>query len=1012
MSDFQKRIRELEEEISYLHSILDSHGISYSDCAVRTDICVDSSDNDESNAIDTSNSVKMPEQDQGSRILQRNITPAMASFFYSYFKGRSDVYSKRANLKNGGAGYFPVCNNFWHYGVCPKADGKKLKCLECSNRDYKKLTILSIMEHLKGDKTDGSDVIGLYPLLMDDTCNFLAFDFDDHDERDNQQTNGKKKEANNDWHDEVNAVRQICINNGIDVLTERSRSGCGAHIWIFFDKPVSADKARRFGSALLTKGSESVNLKNFSFYDRMIPMQDHLQEGMLGNLVALPLQGQALKHGNSAFVDENWDTIPDQWQALCDKKRISERIIDKKINEWTADDNVLGTLSGDMSNDEAVQQEKPWEKTVIQFHREDVSGNVNIVFADSVYIEKSNLRPRLQNQLRRMAAYSNPEFYKKLAMGYSTYDTPRIMYCGFDTGNYISIPRGCCEKVTVAFDSAQIPYCVTDKRQVGKKIKVEFNGKLYPEQQTAADNMLKYDIGVLGAATAFGKTVVAAYLISRKKVNTLILVDNSEILKVWLDDLQKFLVISEKMPEYKTPTGRIKKRSSIIGSLKAGHDSMTGIVDVAMIQSLGAKDDVNPAVKEYGLVIMDECHHAGAETDEEVLRQISAKTVYGLTATPKREDGQDKKIFMQLGPIRYRYTAKDRAAKQGIQHFIFPRFIRLADLTGNKLSVTDANRMLVDSEIRNEQLIGDALNCVAIGRTPILMTKYKEHAEYLYEHLHDKADYVFLLEGGRGSREKNEVRDAMRNVNENESLIIIAIGKYVGEGFDFPRLDTLILAMPISWQGNVEQYAGRINRDYKGKKNVVIFDYIDSHIPVFERMYQKRLRTYKRIGYEICSQLDGTMTEISDSDNYDEINNSIFDSETYHEIYEKDVISAKKEIIISSPGLSGKKVIQFTTMLKKIMEKGVRVVVMTKNSDEYPLDAVQRARENINLLRNVGVIVRCPNECHEHFAVIDSKICWYGSMNLISNEKDDDSLMRILSREIAEELKEVATKDK
>lgn len=982
MSDVERTIRQMQSEIDYLHRLLDEHGIKYSV------------------SFENEEQLPKPENDQGKRIIHPEITPEMAQFFYTYFRGRKDVYSKRAKLKNGGSAYFPVCNNFWRYRVCPKVDRKKIRCQDCANQNYKELSIVALMDHLNGGKADCSDVIGLYPLFPDDTCCFLVFDFDDHG---NKKEVGEFDEGANqgdDWVAEVNAMRRICREYGIEVLVERSRSGHGAHIWIFFDSPIPAQKARQFGSALLTKGAEKVNLSNFKSYDRMIPMQDQLPEGGFGNLIALPLQGQALANGNSAFIDDDWNAIPDQWTAIKNTAKLSLEFVEQKIQEWTDGSSVLGALAEDIDIDEPDGElaiRRPWERKDLQFAKEDVAGTVQITLANGIYIDQTNLKARIRNQMRRLAAYSNPEFYKKQALGYSTHDTPRIVYCGSDVEEYIHLPRGCYETLINTLKQSEIPYRVQDERQKGRKIDVSFTGELYPEQREATDKMLRYDNGILSAATAFGKTVVGAYLIAAKKTNTLILVRNTEILKNWQEDLAKFLKINEDPPTYTTPSGRTKQRNSAIGRLQASHNSLTGIVDIAMITSLGKSDTINPLVRDYGLVLMDECHHAGAYTDETVLQEVSAKTVYGLTATPKRDDGQDKKIFMQFGPIRYRYTARDRAKKQGIGHYIYPRFTRLVDTDDRKPSMAELNQLVIDSETRNEQIISDTIFCVQEGRTPLVMTKYKGHAQYLYDRLRGEAEHVFLLQGGRSNREKDDVRRRMNEVPGDQSMIVVAIGKYIGEGFNYPRLDTLLLAMPISWQGNVEQYAGRLNRNYSGKEEVIIFDYIDAHVPILERMYHKRLRAYRQIGFEVKTDFTQQNT----------VSQSIFDLGSYKNIYEMDLSTSKREVVISSPRLNRAKAKRLISLLERKQEDGVKITILTLPPDSYSGGGAESNLKTISLLQMAGISVRCSANCREHFAIIDREICWYGSMNLLSTEKEEDNLMRVKSKIIAEELLEI-----
>lgn len=947
-------IHNLKKRITYLESLLTAHNIPF-----------DVSD------VSKHQSVAAPTV----------ITPNHARFFYSLFHGRSDVYAKRAVMKNGKAGYFPVCENLWQYGVCPKANRQKVKCASCPNRQWAPLNQRVLMAHLTGEKSDGSDVIGIYPLLPDDTCRFLVFDFDDHE-----------TSPGTAWREDVDALHQICSQNSVPCYVERSRSGSGAHIWLFFDAPISAELARRFGSALLTEGAKSVNLKDFKTYDRMLPAQEHLPDGGLGNLIALPLQGQALRQGNSAFVDENWNAYPNQWEYLKSVQKISAAFVEEKTALWCTD-GELGTLSKTADMEDT---EKPWKKSPTLFRAEDAVQPIPITLANGIYIDTAGLKPRLQNALRRLAAYSNPEFYKKKALGFSTRSIPRIVFCGEDVGGYIRLPRGCAEKLTAQLDSAGIAYTTSDERQVGRKIKVDFKGTLYPRQAEAAAKMLAQDTGVLCAATAFGKTAVGAYLVAQRKVNTLVLVHNSEIMKNWVEDFEKFLQIDEDLPEYVTPKGRHKKRKSVIGTLSGGRNTLGGILDVAMVTSLGQGDDVNPLIQNYGMVIMDECHHAGAAIAEDVLNAVSAKYVYGLTATPKRDDGQEQKIFMQLGPIRYRYTAKDRAAAQNVQHFVYPRFTRLFVPNANKLSYNQARRTVVESAVRNEQILADVTTCLQAGRTPLVLTKEKEHAAFLYEHIKPHADYVFLLQGGSSAKQKEELRAKMRAVPPSESVVLVAIGQYIGEGFNFPRLDTMMLTMPISWQGNVEQYAGRLHRDYEGKQDVIIYDYVDAHIRVLELMYYKRLRTYKRIGYEILAAPYEEKQTI----------NAIFDSESYLPVYEKDLMQACKSIYIASPGLNKNKVRRLIALVEERQTAGAIVTVITLPAESYPQTRAEPTKALQSALTAARIYVVPQPDLHTHFAVIDQEIVWYGSTNLLSRDKEDDSLMRICSRDVALELLE------
>jgi len=963
-----KYIFDLESQLQYFKKLLDENGIIY----------------------DYEAHLRALQSDVGD-IIFPELGPEHASLLYSYFKGRQDVYSLRSSKK----GYYTQCNNFWKYGICPKRDGTKIKCQDCSSQDYKELKGRVILQHLQGIKEDCTDVVGLYPLFPDGSCWFLVFDFDNHDE---------SAEPSKEWQQEVNALREMCSVLGIDSLVERSRSGKGAHVWIFFSDPIQASKARKFGESLLRKGAESVSLKNFTYYDRMMPMQDFLPEGKLGNLIALPLQGRALRNGNSAFVDESWNTYKDQWKRLRETRRLSEKEVDDLIKLWCPDDDAMSIFQNDVVEDTAAGHtsllfgQTP-ASTNRDFHAEDADGSVKIILSDGIYVNKKGLKDRMQNAIRRIAAYSNPQFFQTLKLGFSTKDTPRIVYNGYDEGDYIVIPRGCYDELISQLSVAGVRYDVVDKRQKGRKIDIHFNGDLYSEQQIAAEKMLYNDIGVLAAATAFGKTVLGAYLIAEKKVNALVLVHNVEIMNNWIKDLSSFLTINEELPTYTTPKGRVKKRSSLIGTFSSQKDSTTGIIDIAMITSLGREDNINELVRNYGMVIVDECHHAAAVTHENVLRAVTARYVYGMSATINRGDKQDKKMFMQLGPIRHRYTAKERAQKQGIGHYIYPRFTRLVDLNQSEdKNPSDYYRLIMQSELRNMQIVSDVIDCVKRGRTPVVMTKYKEHAQKLYDMLQGVADHVFLLQGGKSLKERAAIREQMAAVRADESLVLVAIGQYVGEGFNYPRLDTMLLAMPISFEGNVEQHAGRLNRDYEGKKDAIIFDYIDQHVPTLKRMYYKRLRAYKKIGYEVCSKVTDKQ----------EVANSIFDSQNYFDVFEKDVVSASKSIVISSPSFSFKKVNWLCAESEQLQLRGVSVVVLTLDPEDYPEDGRDQHKSHIEHLISAGVNVITRHKYRERFAIIDKSLVWYGSMTLLSNEKEDDSLMRISNPAIAEELLEFA----
>ena len=970
INSLQSRIQALEDENRLLKERLDEAGVSYADIV----------------SGDAEGVVELYDPDQGARIKKFDVTDKIASdFFIMFRRGRKDVYDLRyTNPKTGKNGYYTQCFNRWDRGChIQKKDG--VRCKDCELRAYKPVTLPLIKAHMNGTDPNGNDVVAIYPMLENNLCQLLVFDFDNH-------AKGAEQEdyANIDdrWKEEINALRRICKNLDVDAVVERSRSGRGAHLWIFFKEMIPARLARKFGFALLEKGAESVNLKSFKYYDRMIPTQDALPEGGLGNVIALPLQGMALKSGNSAFVDENWNAYEDQLKVLAGTRRLTRQEIEDYLSLWYS----TGFTSEDNGTD------APWDKNS-EFEAGSVKGVVRIVLADRIYIDSSGMSNKTKRQLRRMATFSNKQYFQNQAMDMPNYDESRFIYLGSDEGKYIVLPRGLREEILKKFDNAGISYKIEDKRTKGRKLNISFKGELRESQIPAVETMLENETGILHAATAFGKTVVCCDMIARRGISTLILVDRADLMNQWIKRLDEFLDIDEELPEYQTKTGRTRKRKSLIGNLQGAHDTLTGIVDVAMIRSLKKKDGFHPMLKEYAQVYFDECHHAASESAIEVLQEINAKYVYGVTATPKRGDGKEKINEFLLGPIRYRFTAKDRAEEQNIDHLVYPRFTRT--VKPHHLSKTpygnDAYELIRNNDVRDEQIIRDVADCVQAGRTPVVLTKYVDHANKLSERLKKYADRLILLTGANGTKVRRAQVKELNEVDDSDSLILVGTGSLLGEGFDFPRLDTLFMATPVSGENVVEQYVGRLNRDYDGKENVIVYDYVDSHIPKFDKMYAARLKAYKKIGYELCVNMDGEKQKA----------NAIYDIENYAETYWKDLEEANSAVVVSSPRLNNQKVDRIINLLGKRRELGVKVTIVTWHPDAYKYGKDDVRMELMERLRKAGFEIRLVEESCEHYAVIDNEIVWYGSVNLLSKEDAEDNLMRVCSKDIAAELFEM-----
>jgi superfamily II DNA or RNA helicase len=897
---------------------------------------------------------------------------AKIHLFMSLFKGRSDVYAKRWENKNKGiSGYSPVCLNQWQAGVCKKPI---ISCSKCENKDYAALDEDAIENHLRGNI-----VAGVYPMLQDETCHFLAVDFDEAD-----------------WQNDISVFRDICIELSIPFAVERSRSGNGGHVWFFFEAHVSAALARKFGTTLLTAAMNKRHEIQFKSYDRLFPSQDTMPKGGLGNLIALPLQKTAREKSNSEFIDEHFQSYEDQWAFLSTIQRISHNRIEEVISE-IGEGNELGVLK----QDEEEGPEKPWEtsKTKIELQRDDFPERIEIVRANMLFISKEGISQKAMNRLKRFASFKNPMFYKQQAMRLPTYGHPRVISCADETEAYLCLPRGCEPELVSELEKLGIEIQHIDKTHQGRRIDVEFNGQLRDEQSLALSHLLQNDTGILSGTTAFGKTIVAIKLIAEKKVNTLILVDKVSLLSQWKEKLLEFLMVNEPLPQQPaTPAkkrGR-KKKVSLIGQLGSGKNSLNGIVDIAVMQSLSRKGEVRECVKDYGMIIADECHHASAFTYEQILKTTNAKYIYGLTATPTRKDGHHPILFMHCGPIRYRDNPKKQAEKRPFDHYIVPRFTSLRvplDKDEQEVSIQQLYTEIMESDFRNQQIIDDVLNNYHQGRNCIVLSLRTAHVESLAKRLKEKATDVFALMGGMGRKATRETFQSIADIPADRNIILVATGHFIGEGFDEPRLDTLFLAMPISWKGTLQQYAGRLHRLYESKKEVKIYDYVDIQVRMLEKMYQKRLNGYASMGYKAKGEeLDDTPLDI------------IFDKDNFLPVFNQDINAAKKEILIVSPFVRKMRTLQMTKHLKVALEKNVRILVVTRPKEDFKPKDHAIIQRTLNLLTDCGANVVFKSNIHQKFAVMDQKVVWYGSINLLSYGSAQESIMRIESVNIANEL--------
>ena len=906
-----------------------------------------------------------------SGVNKRSDSISKIRLFMSLFKGRDDVYAKKwENKKKATSGYSPVCLNQWQPGLCGKP---KQSCSKCANQLYDALD-----EHVIGDHLRGNIVAGIYPMLPDETCHFLAMDFD---------------EAG--WQDDVTTVREVCADFDIPVAVERSQSGNGAHLWFFFKNRLSAALARKFGAALLTFSMNRRHEIHFKSYDRLFPSQDTLPKGGFGNLIALPFQKSARKNNNSEFVNERFESYGDQWAFLSSIRKISEDRIETLISEL-CHGHELGVLKIDEG-----ETEKPWETHhPVSLQKSDFPKQMDIVKANMLFIPKDGISQRALNRLKRLASFKNPMFYRQQAMRLSTYGQPPIISCADETTDYLCLPRGCEMDLFAELEQFGIDVHLIDKTYHGEKIDVVFNGHLRDEQYLALEQLLQHDIGILSGTTAFGKTVVAIKLIAERKVNTLILVDKVGLLRQWRERLSDFLMINEPLLDMDVTTGKKrgrKKKASVIGQMGAGKNTLSGIVDIAIMQSLSRRGEVKDCVKDYGMIIADECHHASAFSYESILKTAPAKYVYGLTATPTRKDGHHPILFMHCGPIRYRDNAKKQAEKRPFDHYIIPRFTSLRiplDRKEKDVTIQELYSEIVDNNARNLQIVEDVLESYRRGRNCVILTLRTAHVESLARRMREEVPDVITLIGGMGSKTTREVFGRIADTPANKNLILIATGSFIGEGFDEPRLDTLFLAMPISWKGTLQQYAGRIHRLFSAKKEVLIYDYVDIHIKMLERMYQKRLIGYASMGYK--AKGEDIMSASPDI---------IFDKDSFLPVFSNDIACAKKEILIVSPFVRKRRAVQMMERLKIALAKGIRAIAVTRPADACKTEDRFALERVLEMLKDNGITVVFRPDIHQKFAVMDQKTVWYGSINLLSyGTSAQESIMRIESPTIANEL--------
>ncbi|MDR1567763.1 MAG: DEAD/DEAH box helicase family protein [Streptococcaceae bacterium] len=896
-----------------------------------------------------------------SQHLKRTTTEKLA-LYRSFFKGRETMIATSFENSSGKRVYYPWCLSR-KKGICPKIKKPNFPCTSCHVQKFQTLTNDILTNHLRGVDKQGREVfLGIYPLTENNEVFFLVFDFD-------------KK----DWRNSVTALLTAAKFFKLTPLIEISQSGNGCHIWFFFADAIKAKIARNFGKSLLKFAMLNSPELSFDSYDRMFPNQDELTDGGFGNLIALPLQGTKVQKGFSRFVDEQFHLMADVWETLESVKKLSE-VYTRKIIEEIG--NRLPTkyykpLSSDLSQTISLFDKNSLGTSTI-ISEKQLTGTIS----NHITLSKSELSKEELVQLKFLATFHNKAFYTARRKRLSTKGIPQyISLAELDKSN-IYLPRGLEQKIRTLFPQLSL----IEKMTTGRPLDIYFKGELLPSQQMALSVLEKNNMGILCAGTGFGKTVIAANLIAIKQVSTLILVHNKNLANQWKASLEQFLEIHSEPMEERTKTGRKRKKSKI-GKIYGGTVNRSGLVDIALFQSATKISDLPDILQDYGMVIVDEAHHVAAKTFEDVIKQVSSQFVYGLTATPKREDGLENILYMRLGEICH--IAEKEIPKHIVQK-LYLRFTTVGEhlSTVGEQTLHENYKLMIDSNDRTEQLLSDILNNLNENRHLIVLTRYIGHLNVLKSALEKRAVNIpiYALNGKMQSKQLKEELHFLKR--EGKPFVLLTTGSYAGEGFDLPALDTLLLAMPISSKTNLKQYLGRLLRNLEEKEELRVYDYVDYAIPMVYRMYQKRLRTYQSLGYHL------------QEDEHTELSKSNLFTENYESILLNDLASAKVKVILILPYLD-KSTINFLssiTFSKELQQK----ILFLPSVNTVPANYRLNYQQNIQKLKELNYQIFYKNQVQQKFILLDNRLVW--SLPNNSRFEEDIVAFRIYSADMVSRL--------
>lgn len=724
----------------------------------------------------------------------RSSSRVKVEFYATLFGARRDVYAVRwESARTGKSGWMPAVEGGWRKGR------------PASEMQHLPLTPEVLAAHLTGDVH-----IGLYPMLRGDQTCWLVADFDG-------------QAAMLDALAYLKAARAV----GAPAALEVSRSGIGAHVWIFFTDPVPAATARQLGTALVREAIAIRGRMDLRCYDRLFPSQDVLPGQGPGSLIAAPLHGKSRKLGTTVFLDlSTLEPFEDQWDYLSTLERLTPKQVTR-----------LASALREPTVGARVNRAQPARSTKTQPNPAPI---VHVRLDGTVSIPGSELSPALYATLKHAASTYNPEFYDRQRRRQSTWNVPRIITSYDETlDDHLVLPRGLRDTATRLIEETGSKIEVDDQRVTGDALDLSPTFELRTQQKEAVKAVVPHQLGLLIAPPGSGKTVMACAVIAQRAVPTLVLVDRKTLADQWRRQINDLLGLKP-------------------GQLGGGRSKLTGVVDIATLQTLARRSDLAEKLSTYGQVIVDECHHVPAAAFELAVRTIPASYWVGLTATPYRRDGLDDLIGFQLGPVRHTFAHADPDTLEGASAdrprpglVVHPTSFRLAEPVDLSVpgAIARVHRALAEDETRNEQIVSDVLDALGRGRHCLVLAQRTAHVDRIAATLTARGLEPVVLKGGMGAKQRAAANERLVPTDAGPPLLVVATGHFVGEGFDCPALDTLFLAGPVSFKGRLVQYAGRILRAHPGKQTAEVHDYHDVEVPVLAAALTKRAPGYASLGF-------------------------------------------------------------------------------------------------------------------------------------------------------------------